>query len=45
MFWGSVAHEPIIPLSDIGIVIVVAGLILMNRSAGPKAVPAEACAE
>jgi drug/metabolite transporter (DMT)-like permease len=32
IFWGLVAHEPIAPLAYVGLPIVIAGLILMNRS-------------
>jgi drug/metabolite transporter (DMT)-like permease len=45
MFWGSVAHETITPLSYVGVAVVIAGLVLMNRPAAPKPVPAPACAE
>jgi drug/metabolite transporter (DMT)-like permease len=45
MFWGSVAHETIPPLSYAGAAVVIAGLVLMNRPAAPKPVPQAACAE
>jgi drug/metabolite transporter (DMT)-like permease len=50
IFWGLVAHEPIAPLAYVGVAIVIAGLILMNKSfvSAPK-IPApkivEACAD
>jgi len=45
IFWGLIAHESIGPLAYIGVAIVIAGLILMNRSvtAAPKLI--EACAD
>jgi drug/metabolite transporter (DMT)-like permease len=45
MFWGSLAHETITPLSWVGVVVVVAGLVLMNRTAASRPVPAQVCAE
>jgi len=45
IFWGSLAHESPTPLAYIGAAVVVAGLILMNRPAAPRAMPAEACAD
>jgi drug/metabolite transporter (DMT)-like permease len=45
MFWGSLAHESITPLSCIGVAVVVAGLILMNRTTTPRPLPAEVCAD
>src|ERR1700733_1208004 len=35
IFWGYLAHEPIAPLAYVGVAIVIAGLILMNKSAAP----------
>jgi drug/metabolite transporter (DMT)-like permease len=43
MFWGAVAHEAATPLAYIGVAVVVAGLVLMNRPATPRATPAETC--
>ena len=45
LFWGLVAHEPIAPLVYVGVAIVIAGLVLMNRSVtrAPKLI--EACAD
>jgi hypothetical protein len=45
MFWGSIAHEPITPISYVGVAVVIAGLILMNRPGAPKIVAMEACSE
>jgi drug/metabolite transporter (DMT)-like permease len=45
MFWGSVAHEPITPLACAGVAVVIAGLVLMNRTVAPKVVPMPACSE
>ena len=45
MFWGSVAHEATTPLAYIGVAVVVAGLVLMNRPTTPRVMPAEACAD
>jgi drug/metabolite transporter (DMT)-like permease len=45
MFWGAIAHEPITPIAYVGVAVVVAGLILMNRPAAPRVIPAEACAD
>jgi drug/metabolite transporter (DMT)-like permease len=45
MFWGSIAHEATTPLGYIGVAVVVAGLILMNRPATPRFKPASAGAE
>lgn len=45
MFWGSMAHEAITPLSLVGVAVVIAGLILMNRPTTPRPVPAEVCAD
>jgi len=33
LFWGYVAHEPILWTAYVGVLIVIAGLVLMNRSA------------
>lgn len=33
LFWGYVAHEPILWTAYLGVLIVIAGLVLMNRSA------------
>jgi drug/metabolite transporter (DMT)-like permease len=43
IFWGAVAHESIAPLTYVGVAVVVAGLVLMNRPAAPRAMPAETC--
>lgn len=45
IFWGLVGHETITPLAYIGVTIVIAGLILMNRfvTSAPRSV--EACAD
>ena len=43
IFWGAVAHESIAPLAYVGVAVVVAGLVLMNRPETPRAVPAETC--
>jgi drug/metabolite transporter (DMT)-like permease len=50
IFWGLIAHEPIAPLAYVGVAIVIAGLILMNKSVAlPPKIPApksvEACAD
>jgi drug/metabolite transporter (DMT)-like permease len=45
IFYGSLAHESITPLSYIGVAVVIAGLILMNRPTAPRPVPAEACTD
>jgi drug/metabolite transporter (DMT)-like permease len=45
MFWGSIAHEATTPLAYLGVAVVVAGLILMNRPAIPRLKPAEACGD
>jgi drug/metabolite transporter (DMT)-like permease len=39
MFWGRVAHEPVSTSSWVGVAIVIAGLVLLNRSAPPKIQP------
>lgn len=36
MVWGSVAHESIAPIAYVGAVIVVMGLVLLNRRPAPK---------
>lgn len=36
MVWGSVAHESIAPIAYVGAVIVVLGLVLLNRRPAPK---------
>jgi drug/metabolite transporter (DMT)-like permease len=41
MFWGAIAHEFAAPVAYIGVAVVVAGLILMNRPAIPRVIPAE----
>jgi len=43
MFWGAVAHEAATPLAYIGVAVVVAGLIVMNRPATPRTMLAEPC--
>jgi drug/metabolite transporter (DMT)-like permease len=43
IFWGAIAHEAITPFAYIGVAVVVAGLVLMNRRAALKAMPAETC--
>jgi drug/metabolite transporter (DMT)-like permease len=45
IFWGFVAHERIASLAYVGVAIVIAGLILMNRSAAPTPKLIEACAD
>jgi drug/metabolite transporter (DMT)-like permease len=45
IFWGLVAHEPIAPLVYVGVAIVIAGLVLMNRSVTPAPKLIEACAD
>jgi drug/metabolite transporter (DMT)-like permease len=45
IFWGLIAHESIGPLAYIGVAIVIAGLILMNRSVTPAPKLVEACAD
>jgi drug/metabolite transporter (DMT)-like permease len=42
LFWGYVAHEPILWTAYIGVAIVIAGLALMNRPAPPVPVSAPA---
>jgi drug/metabolite transporter (DMT)-like permease len=38
LFWGYIAREPILWTAYIGVLIVIAGLALMNRSSLPKPV-------
>lgn len=45
IFWGLVAHEPIAPLAYAGVVVVITGLIFMNRSATPAPKLVEASAD
>jgi drug/metabolite transporter (DMT)-like permease len=45
IFWGLVAREPIAPLAYVGVAIVIAGLVLMNRSVTPAPKLIEACAD
>ncbi len=45
IFWGLVAQETVTPLAYIGVVVVIAGLILMNRPVRSKARLIEACAD
>jgi len=35
LFWGYVAHEPILWTAYLGVLIVIAGLVLMNRASAP----------
>jgi drug/metabolite transporter (DMT)-like permease len=35
LFWGYIAHEPILWTAYIGVLVVIAGLALMNRTAAP----------
>jgi drug/metabolite transporter (DMT)-like permease len=39
LFWGFVAHEPILWTAYVGVAIVIAGLVLMNRSSGAASAP------
>jgi drug/metabolite transporter (DMT)-like permease len=43
MFWGAIAHEAFSPLAYFGVAVVIAGLIIMNRPAAPRTIPAETC--
>ena len=45
LFWGAIAHEPITVTAYIGVVIVITGLILLNRKspARPALAPAAVC--
>lgn len=36
LFWGYVANEPILWTAYLGVLIVIAGLVLMNRATSPK---------
>jgi drug/metabolite transporter (DMT)-like permease len=45
IFWGVVAHEAITALAYVGVVIVIAGLILMNRPAPARTRLVEVCAD
>lgn len=36
LFWGYVAHEPILWTAYLGVLIVIAGLALMNRASAPQ---------
>jgi drug/metabolite transporter (DMT)-like permease len=39
LFWGYIAHEPILWTAYIGVAIVIAGLVLMNLSSAPAPAP------
>jgi drug/metabolite transporter (DMT)-like permease len=43
MFWGAIAHESIGSLAYVGLAVVIAGLILMNRPTVPRVLSAETC--
>ena len=45
IFWGLVSHETVAPLAYAGVVVVIAGLVLMNRAARPAPKLVEACAD
>jgi drug/metabolite transporter (DMT)-like permease len=45
IFWGLVSHETVTPLAYAGVVVVIAGLLLMNRAARPAPTLVEACAD
>lgn len=42
LFWGYVAHEPILWTAYLGVLIVIAGLVLMNRASAPAPIKVEA---
>jgi Permeases of the drug/metabolite transporter (DMT) superfamily len=42
LFWGYVAHEPILWTAYLGVLIVIGGLILMNRASAPAPIKVEA---
>ena len=44
MFWGAIAHEASSPPAYLGVAVVIAGLIIMNRPAAPRTIPSETCA-
>ena len=39
LFWGFVAHEPILWTAYIGVAIVISGLVLLNMTPSPKIKP------
>ena len=39
LFWGFIAHEPILWTAYVGVAIVISGLILLNMTPSPKAKP------
>ena len=41
LFWGYVAHEPILWTAYVGVLIVIGGLALMNRTSAPVPVKIE----
>lgn len=45
LFWGYVAHEPILWTAYLGVLVVVAGLALMNRTSAPAPIKVEATKE
>ena len=45
LFWGYVAHEPILWTAYVGVLIVIAGLALMNRTSAPAPIKVEATKE
>jgi drug/metabolite transporter (DMT)-like permease len=42
LFWGYVAHEPILWTAYLGVLIVIFGLVLMNRTSAPAPIKVEA---
>ncbi len=45
LFWGALAHEPVGRVAVIGVVVVIAGLVLLNWKANAAAKPAEGLRE
>lgn len=45
LFWGYVAHEPILKTAYLGVLVVIAGLALMNRVSAPAPIKVEATKE
>ena len=42
LFWGYIAHEPILWTAYVGVLIVIGGLALMNRASAPAPIKVEA---
>jgi drug/metabolite transporter (DMT)-like permease len=45
LFWGYVAHEPILWTAYLGVLIVIGGLVLMNRTSAPAPIKVEVSKE